>query len=602
MSSSSSPGLPRWQSRTTLSLLATCGLLAPAVSGVANASPAAAPAAAAASDCPDAFPLGQISEGLDVTGLTVSHGTQPEGFTGTVVGRIDDGIAPGIDMIIARMSGSQITDPATGDVWRGIWAGMSGSPVYASDGRLIGAVAYGLTYSPSDYAGITPAAEMYRLRDYRASAPARSVEIPAGIARDMRSDGVSNRQLASGYHQLPMPRGVSGASEERLQQMAKRADYSGRGSIVSGFGASANEAATPIVPGGNLVASQSYGDITSAATGTATAICDGDVLGFGHPAAFLGRSHFTMHGADALYVETDTFGGSFKVSNPTAPVGSVIEDRMAGILGREGATPRATVVTSHVAATNGNQRNGGTTITQEIYRDDIPWLTMLHLYYNEQRVFDAAAKGSATLRWTVDLVRADGTPVQYTRRNTYASADDITYATLWDLYGEVWRIVSNKFADVRVTGIHLQSNLDGAYRAFELGRVQRLKDGRWTTLKPGGTIQATSGATLRLRGWLKPRAGSVSVGRWVGFQVPVGRYSADRRGTITVSGGASTSLSSKPESLQQMLSAMSSAPTNASVWGKLQVRTPDGPQLKQGHAGAPAVVNGSMSVTVKIAS
>src|SRR5262245_28232537 len=177
MSSSSPPGLPRWQSRTALSLLATCGLLAGAVSGVASASPAdapaagaAAPMAAAASDCPAAFPLGQVSEGLEVSGLTVSHGTQPEDFTGTIVGRIDDGIAPGIDMIIARMSGSEITDPATGDIWRGIWAGMSGSPVYAPDGRLIGAVAYGLTYSPSDYAGITPAAEMYRLRAYQSVA------------------------------------------------------------------------------------------------------------------------------------------------------------------------------------------------------------------------------------------------------------------------------------------------------------------------------------------------------------------------------------------------------------------------------------------------
>ena len=606
MSSSSSPGLPRWQSRTALSVLATCGLLAGAVSGVASAAPAEAPsdapATVAASDCPDAFPLVQVSEGLEVSGLTVSHGTQPEEFTGRVVGRIDNGIAPGIDMIIARMSGSEITDPATGDVWRGIWAGMSGSPVYAPDGRLIGAVAYGLTYSPSDYAGITPAAEMYRLRDYRSgAAPARSVEIPARIAREMESDGVSDRQLAAGYHQLPMPRGVSGASEERLQQMAKRAGYSGRGSIVSGFGASADEAATPIVAGGNLVASQSYGDITSAATGTATAICDGDVLGFGHPAAFLGRSHFTMHGADALYVETDAFGGSFKVSNPTAPVGSVIEDRMAGVLGREGATPRATVVTSDLTATNGNERSGRTTITQPIYRDDIPWLTMLHLYYNEQRVFDAAAKGSATLRWTVDLVRSDGTPLQYTRSNSYASAADITYETLWDLYGEIWRIVSNKYADVRVTDIHLQGSLDQAYRAFELGRVQRLKDGRWTTLKPGGTIQAASGSVLRLRGWLKPRADSATAGRWVGFQVPVGRYSASRTGELTVSGGAVTGPSSKPDSLQQLLSTMSSAPTNASVWGRLKVRTPDGPQLKQAHAGAPAVVNGSMSVRVKVA-
>jgi hypothetical protein len=37
---------------------------------------------------------------------------------------------------------------------------MSGSPVYAADGRLIGAVAYGLA-GASTIAGITPAADMY---------------------------------------------------------------------------------------------------------------------------------------------------------------------------------------------------------------------------------------------------------------------------------------------------------------------------------------------------------------------------------------------------------------------------------------------------------
>jgi hypothetical protein len=365
-----SPGFSRWHSRAALAVLSSCALLAATVSGVASA----APEPVAASDCPDPYPLSNVTKGLEVSGLTVSHGTQPDEFTGTIVGKIDDGIAPGIDMIIARMSGSEITHPKTGDVWRGIWAGMSGSPVYAPNGRLIGAVSYGLSYSPSDYAGITPAAEMYRIRDYQSGAarPNRTVDVTAGIARQMRSDGVSDRQLASGYHQLPMPRGVSGVTEEQLKRIAKRVDYSGRKGIVSGFGARANEEAAPIVPGGNLVASQSYGDITSAATGTATAVCDRDVLGFGHPAAFLGRAHFSMHGADALYIETDQLFGSYKISNPTAPVGAILQDRLAGILGRKGVTPPSTDVTSHVTATNGNQRDGATTITQEIYRDDIP--------------------------------------------------------------------------------------------------------------------------------------------------------------------------------------------------------------------------------------
>jgi hypothetical protein len=598
MSIRSSYGTSRWQSRAAVAALSTCALLAAAMSGVAHA----APAPAAAADCPEAYPLSEVAEGLNVAGLTVSHGTQPDPISGVVVGRIQDGIAPGVDMIIARMSGSEITDPATGDIWRGIWAGMSGSPVYAPDGRLVGAIAYGLAYSPSDYAGITPAAEMYRIRDYGSNAarPNRTVEVPSGIARRMRADGVSARQVASGYRQLPMPRGFSGVSQRQLERIAERVNYSGRDGIVSGLGATADEAPLPIVTGGNLVASQSYGDVTSAATGTATAICDGDVLGFGHPAAFLGRSSFSMHGADALYVETDALSGSFKVSNPGAPVGAITQDRRAGIMGRQDVAPSATVVTSHVAASNGNARDGSTTITQEIYSDDIPYLTILHLYSNQQRVFDAAAAGTATLRWTVDMTKRDGTPLRYTRRDTFASAGDITYADLWDVYGEVNRIMRNRFADVEINDVSLQSSLDARYRAFNLGTVQRYKDGKWNTVKPGGTIRARSGGTLALRVWLKPRPDSASVGRWVTLKVPVGTYSAKRTGELVVSGGASTRGLAKPTSLPKLLTAMSSAPGNASVWGRLQVRTPHGPVLKQGHEAAPSVVGGRMAVTVKV--
>jgi hypothetical protein len=596
---SSSHALARWPSRTAVAALSTCALLTATVSGVADA----APDATVADDCPAPYPVADVTAGLPVSGLTVSHGTQPDEFTGEIVGKIQDGIAPGVDMIIARLSGSEITDPDTGDIWRGIWAGMSGSPVYGPDGRLIGAVSYGLSFSPSDYAGITPAAEMYRVRDYESSGSkgTRAVEVPAGIARRMAADGVSARAVDSGYHRLPMPRTISGLPDARMHRVAERAKYSGREGLASGFGATAEEDPIPIEVGGNLVASQSYGDITSAGTGTATAICDGDVLGFGHPFASQGRSGYSMHGADALYIETDVFDGSYKISNPGSPVGQITQDRLAAILGVEGLTPPSTMVSSHVTATNGSQRDGSTTITEEIYPDDIPYLTVNHLLVNEDRVFDAYAEGTATLRWTVDLERADGTPFQYTRKDMYANASDITYATIWDLYSQLRRVVSNRFADVQVTDVTLTASLDEVYRAFALGTVQRFKDGRWTTLKPGGTIKAASGGVLRLRAWLAPRPGSASVGKWVSFKVPVGRYQAGRTGELTVSGGGSTSAAGpKPQSLAQLLSALGAAPTNNSVWGRLQVGTPDGKRLGQGHVATPTVVSGSTSVTVKI--
>src|SRR3712207_6428611 len=110
----------------------------------------AAQSAPPASDCAQPFPVASVTDGQPVHGLTVSDGTTPEPFTGEVLGVLEDGIAPDLDMVIVDLDSPAIQ--AAG----GIWQGMSGSPVYASDGRLIGAVAYGLSYGPSPIAGVTP--------------------------------------------------------------------------------------------------------------------------------------------------------------------------------------------------------------------------------------------------------------------------------------------------------------------------------------------------------------------------------------------------------------------------------------------------------------
>jgi len=142
------------------------------------------------SSCPAPYPEASLTSGQPVHGLTVdgsagplgsAGATQPDTFTGTVLGVVNDGIAPGLDMIMVQLSSSEI------DRVGGIWEGMSGSPVYAADGRLIGAVAYGLSSGPSPVAGVTPAADMEALLDQApataAAAPAARVAVPDRLAR-----------------------------------------------------------------------------------------------------------------------------------------------------------------------------------------------------------------------------------------------------------------------------------------------------------------------------------------------------------------------------------------------------------------------------------
>lgn len=115
-------------------------------------------------------------------------------------------VAPGVDMVMARLASSEIERVG------GIWAGMSGSPVYAVDGRLIGAVSYGLTGGNSPVAGITPAADMQTLLDALPEEPAA-----AGLARTATADRVDIPRWPAGSsprarRAAPGPRVVSSAS------------------------------------------------------------------------------------------------------------------------------------------------------------------------------------------------------------------------------------------------------------------------------------------------------------------------------------------------------------------------------------------------------
>ena len=63
---------------------------------------------------------------------------------------LNDGIEPGVNLVMAKLSSPEIDA-------NGIWEGMSGSPVYdESTGQIIGAVAYTLAWGETQVAGITP--------------------------------------------------------------------------------------------------------------------------------------------------------------------------------------------------------------------------------------------------------------------------------------------------------------------------------------------------------------------------------------------------------------------------------------------------------------
>ncbi|HLV02680.1 MAG TPA: SpoIVB peptidase S55 domain-containing protein, partial [Acidobacteriota bacterium] len=99
----------------------------------------------------DFLPLNMVKAGMIGEGKTVFQGTQVDTFDVEILGVLEN-IGPKRSLILARLSGDKLEKT-------GVFAGMSGSPVYI-DNRLIGAVAYAFPFAKEPIAGITPIEEM----------------------------------------------------------------------------------------------------------------------------------------------------------------------------------------------------------------------------------------------------------------------------------------------------------------------------------------------------------------------------------------------------------------------------------------------------------
>lgn len=97
------------------------------------------------------FPLREVRAGQRGVGKTVFSGNKIEEFQVEVLGVLEN-VGPRQSVILARLSGGPLDKT-------GVIQGMSGSPVYI-DGKLVGAVALGFSFSKEPIAGIRPIEEM----------------------------------------------------------------------------------------------------------------------------------------------------------------------------------------------------------------------------------------------------------------------------------------------------------------------------------------------------------------------------------------------------------------------------------------------------------
>ena len=505
--------------KTLAALTSAMGLLLGATALTSSPAGSAEPAG----DCTETFPLAEVTAGQVVEGLTVDSGVTPESFGGEVIGVLESGIAPGLDMIIMDLDSPAISDAG------GIWQGMSGSPVYdATDHRLIGAVAYGLAYGSSKVAGITPFEDM---DDYLAAAAGRPGRIEVGptLARRIaRESDVTAAEAQQGFRQLRMPLGVSGLSSQRLASLKGRPYLSSQTYVVGSAAASAGApTADDIVAGGNISASLAYGDVTAAGVGTATQVCDGRVVGFGHPMRFSGPATMSLHPADALYVQEDPLGAPFKVANLGDPVGTITDDHLTGITATFGALPDELTVTSDV--TSGARSREG--ITHVTVPSSAAEMTFYQLVGNHDRVLDGIIAGTEAQTWTISGTDTHGAPFSAQFSDRYTSAFDITYEASFDLPDLVFGI--SQVPGVTIESVTSEAVVDDSTGRYSVGAVQQYRQGAWVTLGKQQPARVKAGRKLILRALLRGPSGVVPVA--TSFTVP--RRAQGQKGLVSFVGG-----------------------------------------------------------------
>jgi hypothetical protein len=541
--------------RTWGVLAASMGLLASGAA-VVGAAPSAV-SAAPAETCKTAFPVDELVIGDDVDGLTVTRGTEPQPFTGKVLGVLDDGIALDLDMVMVEL------DMPEFDRTKGIWQGMSGSPVYAADGRLIGAVAYGLSWGPSPVAGVTPYEEM---DNYLTAAPSGPIAVDRRTARTIaRETNVTVAQAEQGFTQLRMPMGVSGLSSERLAKAAGvDKPYAPKGSYLMGRSSGAAAGPETIVAGGNLAASVAYGDVTMAGVGTATSVCEDEVVGFGHPLAFLGKTSLSLHPADALFIQPESLGAPFKVANLGAPVGVITQDRLAGITGAVGAAPDAADITSMVDF-EGRSRPGATHVTVPDFTANA---VFGHFLSNHDRVLDGIVEGTELQEWTITGLRPNGSEFSLTYADRYTSSYDITWYSVFDLADLVWSL--SDVPGVTVASVDVDSDVTDDTGVWKVASVEQRRSGTWTKITRKSPAVARAGKTLRLRTVLSGPGGTRTVP--VRFAVPR-RVKAARTVYLNVTGGSQLYSDNWVRSVKEAEEMVDSAVRNDEI--RVEFGTPD---------------------------
>jgi len=428
--------------------------------------------------------LDEVHPGMKGVAYTVFEGTQPEPMGVEILGILHNMNGPKSDVVLARLRGEKAE-------YTGVVAGMSGSPVYI-DGKLLGAIAYRIgQFSKEAIAGITPIQQMLEINEFDQSVPAANTTAPVKSPGPEKTGtpGASAEDQVQGVTQylkpIDAPFVFDGFSEAAIKQFAPQFAAAGLTPVMGVGAASGDKQPEPLVPGSAVSAILVRGDMDVAATCTVTYMDKDHLLACGHPLLQYGMVDMPMTKANVVTTLPSPLG-SFKIVNTTEAVGSFVQDRHTGILGRFNADPKMIPVTLSIHGASGPREFHYEVLNNATLT---PLMMMATVYNALMGMNDYGAETTYRMNGHINV---NGYPEVH-MANLFSPADGAptAFAVAMALGDHFGRIYENPYEKPSIAGVSLEFNLEPERRSAALENART----DVTEARPGDEI--TIEAVLR---------------------------------------------------------------------------------------------------------
>ena len=433
-------------------LILACSMMA--------AQPASITPASAARVAPEIMKLSDLHRGMRGTAYTVFEGTKPEPMNVEILGVLPNLNGPKSDLILARLHGEKVE-------YTGVVAGMSGSPVYI-EGKLVGAISYRIgQFSKEAICGITPIEEMLEIdaMDRTQPEPMSAAHSVKAMSKTSVGEGASDGNLqgfASLMQPIDAPFVFSGFGEGTIRQFASQFAQAGLTPVMGVGSASHDHQPEPIEPGSAVSAVLVSGDLDIAATCTVTYIDPQRLLACGHPLTQYGMVDMPMTKANVVATLASPYY-AYKIVNTTDEVGTFVQDRHSGILGRFGETPQMIPVTVTIHGGSKPNQMKFSVLNNAKLTPLIMMTTVYQALQSQNQYGD-----QVTYRMNGDIA-VNGFPAVH-MHNMFSSNDTAPSSVLAALnLGEHFgRIFENPYTTPGIEGVNLEFDVTPERRAAHL--------------------------------------------------------------------------------------------------------------------------------------